>query len=958
MNRRKARAVPLVAFPPGRPGWAAHSTIQNMKYGLLLFFLVSFSTAFAQLLSVGKLTCEWKETPLGIERSKPLLSWQLFSGKRGVLQTAYRVLVADDSLLLKKNVGNLWDSKKVSSDASINVAYDGTALLPAKNYFWKVMVWDNQSSTATSKIASWQTGLFTEAHWKSAKWIAYEKLADSNVNVLPTDGKRDTYAGSNVLPLFRKLFAVKKPVRSATLFISGLGHFEASLNGKKIGENFLDPGWTKYDKQALYVPFDVTGQLKKGISVIGVMLGNGFYYVPPVTGRFRKLKTAFGFPKMICRLVIAYSDGTAEDIVSDESWRTSTSPITFSSIYGGEDYDARAEQKGWNATAFRETTWKNALVVDGPPELKAQMAEPLKVMEVFQPKNLRYIENDTLVYDLGQNMSGIPQITVQGKRGDTVRIYPAELVKVSGSVTQRASGGPYYLQYILKGDSEETWQPRFTYYGFRYLQVVGATAQAQDNPKRLPVINDIKGLHTRNAAKTIGQFSSSNDLFNKTYKLIDWSVKSNIASVFTDCPHREKLGWLEQTYLMGNSVHYMYDLPNLFRKTVADMRYSQLPDGLVPEIAPEYVKFDWGDGMFRDSPEWGSAAVIVPWYLYKWYGDKAVLRDSYGMMKRYMAYLQTKAKGNILSQGLGDWYDIGPKPPGISQQTPIGVTGTAIYYYDLTTLSTIASLLKQDEDAKGYQQLAMQVKQSFNDSFYHPETKQYATGSQTANAMAIYMKLVNPADKDAVLQNLVADIQKNNLTAGDIGYRFVLAVLHQAGRDDVIYNMNNRSDVPGYGYQLAKGATALTESWQALPTVSNNHFMLGHLMEWFYAGLGGIEQADNSIAYKEITIDPRPIGDMRTASVSYECPYGLIKTEWERSGMSFQLSVTVPANTTATVYLSAEATALREGNEKAEGRPGVKIIGEQNGKLAVKVGSGTYRFFATLTKSGQQKTTD
>jgi hypothetical protein len=311
-------------------------------------------------------------------------------------------------------------------------------------------------------------------------------------------------------------------------------------------------------------------------------------------------------------------------------------------------------------------------------------------MEEFSARKVNAVLPATSVFDFGQNASAIVEIKLSGKKGDTVRIIPSELLKADSSATQRSSGGPYHFQYILKGDCIETWRPRFTYYGFRYVQITGVVLKGETNPTQLPTLLEVKALHIRNSAKKIGSFSSSNELFNQTYELISWAIKSNTVSVLTDCPHREKLGWLEQAHLMGNALRYNYDLVNLYRKQVQDMKYSQTSDGLVPEIAPEYVKFEWGDGMFRDSPEWGSNCILTPWDLFKWYGDIEILQNSYDMMKRYIEYLQTKARGNILSQGLGDWYDLGPKPPGVSQLTPMGVTATAIYYHDLSVLTEIA----------------------------------------------------------------------------------------------------------------------------------------------------------------------------------------------------------------------------------------------------------------------------
>ncbi|UOQ67999.1 family 78 glycoside hydrolase catalytic domain [Hymenobacter volaticus] len=915
---------------------------------MLLVFVLYCSWASAQQLAVSNLKCEYQHNPLGVQRATPIFSWELTSDQRATKQTGYRILVADTEKQLGNNIGNVWDSQKVTSSASIQVSYAGAPLKATETYYWKVMVWDQAQRASTwSGPARWQMGLLTAADWQGAQWIAYEKLPDEHVNVLPTDGKKDVFVGNNVLPLLRKDFTVRKKLQRATAYVCGLGQFEMHLNGQKVGDHFLDPAWTKYDKHAQYVTFDVTDQLRKGANTVGVLLGNGFYYVPPVKGRFRKLKTAFGYPKMLCRVVLDYQDGSTENVLSDATWKTSPGPVTFSSIYGGEDYNATLEQPGWDTPRFNDKTWKPALLVSGPPELSAQAADPLKVHETFAPQKITSLPANKWVYDFGQNASGIIELQVQGQAGDTVRILPAELLKDDNTITQKNSGGPYYFTYVLKGKGVETWQPRFSYYGFRYAQVEGSVPKGEANPNNRPVVLKLTALHTRNAAPRVGEFSCSNDLFNRTNSLIDWSIKSNMASVFTDCPHREKLGWQEETHLMGPSVRYNYDIAALCRKVIEDLRVSQTPEGLIPEIAPEYVKFEWGGDMFRDSPEWGSSSVILPWYVYQWYGDKQVLLESYPMMQRYVTYLGTKAQGYILSQGLGDWYDLGPKPPGVSQQTPMGVTGTATYYYDLTILTTIARLLGKPADAAAYEKLAAEVKTAFNAKFFNRGTKQYATGSQAANAMAVYMGLVEPADKAAVVENIVLDIRNrdNSLTAGDIGYRYLLKVLDDEGRSDVIFAMNNRADVPGYGYQLTKGATALTESWAALPSVSNNHLMLGHLMEWFYGGLAGIRPAEDAVAFNKIDIRPEPVGDVTSAKASHLSPYGLIANEWKKTSTRFELTVTIPANTTATIHLPATASSIiTESGQQLHQRKELTSLGFNKGKTRVQVGSGTYHF--------------
>ncbi|WP_345953461.1 family 78 glycoside hydrolase catalytic domain [Mucilaginibacter sp. PAMB04168] len=917
--------------------------------------------ALAQNLKVANLQCEYKANAIGVDVAAPELSWQLQSSGYNVTQTSYQVLVADNADALGKNTGNVWDSKKVASSASIQVLYRGKPLQSAKTYYWKVKVWDNQQHTSGwSKPAQWQMGLLTKADWKGAQWIAYDELPDSSriTPLIHLRGPKKLSEANDVLPLLRKTFAINKPVKKATLYICGLGHFELSINGTKTGDHFLDPGWTDYDDQALYVPFDVTSQLKQGGNAIGVMLGNGFYFIPRDT-RYRKLTGAYGHPKMICRLVTEYADGTAESVVSDQSWKTTAGPITYTSIYGGEDYDANKEQPGWDKPGFNDAGWKKVITVTGSPRLDAQIAEPLKVFQQFNPKSVKslgagvtgqYIKskdttvkqqvmNNRVLYDFGQNLSGIVQITVKGKKGDTVRIYPAELLATEGTINQKGSGNPHYYDYVLKGGGEETWQPRFTYYGFRYAQVENAVAKDEANPHNLPVVTAIKSLHTRNAAPEVGRFACSNELFNKTFTLIDWAIRSNMASVFTDCPHREKLGWLEEAHLVGSSIRYTYDIANLSRKCIDDMRYSQTPEGLVPEISPEFTNFG---GMFRDSPEWGSNAIILPWYVYQWYGDKKVLTDGYPVMLKYLDYLAGMAKDHILTQGLGDWYDLGPNSPGLSQHTTKGVTATAIYHYDLQIMSQIARLLGKPADAVKFDKLAAEVKKSFNHTFFNVQTKQYATGSQTSNAMAVYCGLVEPQYKDAVIANLIKDIRNrnNSLTAGDIGFRYLLRVLDDAGRSDVIFEMNNRDDVPGYGYQLAKGATALTESWQALAGVSNNHLMLGHIAEWFYSALAGIRPG-GGVAFKDIEIRPEPVGDVTSAQASHESPYGTISTKWEKKNGAFVMEVEVPVNTGAAVYLPVSQTAKITMNGKS-----VKAQSYNKGKAMVKIGSGKYSFTA------------
>ncbi len=883
-----------------------------MKRLLIIANLFFFSLCIQAQLKVVNLRCQYLQNPIGVDAPQPALSWELQSAQKNVLQTAYKILVAEDSIELKNGNAGIWNSNKIQSSASIQVQYAGKKLEPSKKYFWKVQVWDNKGNMAESGIAFWQMGLLQAADWSNAKWIGYDEITDS-LRIAPhmhLNGKKSWGPRPDVVPMMRKEFSISKKIKSATAFICGLGHFELYINGSKTGDHFLDPGWTNYDRQAQYVSFDITHDLQQGANAIGVMLGNGFYYIPGQ--RYRKMTGAYGHPKMIMKTMIEYEDGSMEQIISDESWKTISSPIIFSSMYGGEDYDATMEQPGWNKPGFDAAAWKNVIITTGPPQLDAQLQLPVKIMERFSPISKRELKKNVWMYDLGQNFSGIPAITVHGNTGDTIRIYCAELLNSDGTANQKATGSPSYFTYVLKGGADESWQPRFTYTGFRYMQVY---CIAKDSLQASPVVKNIEGLHIRNAAPSTGSFSCSNKLFNITYQLINWAIKSNTVSVSTDCPHREKLGWLEQSHLMGASVQYNYDIAALNKKIISDMRFTQYANGKMPEIAPEFTVFT---APFDESPEWGSASIILPWYHYQWYGDKQLLAAAYPMMQRYIDYLLTKDSVFILKHGLGDWFDIGPKKSGFTQMTKMGITATATLYYDASIMTEIAQLLNKPADVKNYTQLAANVKSAFNAAFFNKQTMQYDSASQTANAIALYMGLVEPQYKSAVVKALVNDIKNrgNALTAGDIGYRYVLRALEEAGRSDVIFDMNSRDDVPGYGFQLKHGATALTESWQAYESVSNNHLMLGHLMEWFYSGLGGIRQTNSSVAYKNIEIRPQPVGDVTAAKAMFNSPYGQIVSEWKIVNGKFELNVIIPANTTATIYLPANSKAIKTGSGK------------------------------------------
>jgi len=862
---------------------------------------------------------------MGIQAERPRLSWTLSSTARGEWQSAFQILVASSREKLLSGQADLWNSGKVGTQQTAQVEYGGLPLVSGAVVLWRVRVWDRQGRpSAWSPPAQWSMGLRSEADWR-AHWIGWK----------PQQGARDP------LPIFRKEFRVERKLKRATVHVCGLGFFELRLNGRKVGENVLDPGWTNYRKTALYVTHDVTGSVRPGANAIGVMLGNGMYNVPG--GRYVKFKGSFGPPKLILQLRLEFADGSSQLVVSDSSWKAAPGPIVFSCIYGGEDYDARREQPGWDIPGFGDSSWEPALVMEGPGgRLAAQSAPPIKVMRTFQPVRITAPRHGLRVFDLGQNFSGWPVLNVRGAAGSSVKMTPGELLDQQGLVTQRSSGGPSFFTYTLKGVGTETWCPRFSYYGFRYVQV-----ETQASPDgREPEVLGLAGEFVHSSAAVAGQFTSSNRLLNRIHDLIQFAIRSNLQSVLTDCPHREKLGWLEVPHLLGPAILFGYDAPALYTKIVADMSEAQTAEGLVPNIAPEYTIFQGQGAVFRDSPEWGSAAVIVPWLLHQWYGDAHVLRERYPMMKRYVDYLSSRASGNIVSHGLGDWYDLGPGRPGLAQLTPAGVTATTIYYQDLRILADTAGLLGEREDASSYRLLSEAVRQSFNARFCDKTADQYGGGSQTANAMALVTGLAPPASRSAVLSNLVADIRRrsNHTSAGDVGHRYVIRALTDALRSDVLFDMATRTDAPSYGYQLQQGATSLTEAWDADPRSSQNHCMLGHIEEWFYSGLAGISLDPSAIAFHRIVIRPQLVDGLTGVSADYDSIRGRIASEWAVRNGTFSLRLQIPPNVTATVFIPGLASGVTESGTLASRAEGVKLMGERDGGAVFQVESGQYRF--------------
>ena len=864
-----------------------------------------------------------------------------YAGARGVRQSAWRIVVSSSREKLTQNDGDLWDSGRVVSSETLDIPYGGKPLPMEEEVFWKVEVWDERGAAS-----GWSApARFTKAPADlSAKWIA----------AAPNGSPEGLAEGvTRPMPVFRKQFAIEKPVLRAFLYVSGMGQDEVHVNGRKAGDSELAPGWTDYHKRVLYDTYDVTPLLRQGQNVIGVLLGSGMYNVAHTPGRYQKFAGSFGQPRLLLELHLQFRDGTSEVISTGPDWQRTSGPITFSSTYGGEDYDARAVPAAWDLPGdVTQSVWQSAIVVPGPDgALHPEVTAPIKVMHIYRPVSEKTLPSGAQVFDLGQNFAGWPAITVTGEAGAQIKLIGGELLSADGSVLQGLGyirpGFSQWYTYTLSGHGIESWHPRFSYWGFRYVQVE-VTGKAR--------VLSLEGDAVHSSALETGTFDSSVALLNQIHTLILRAIENNTESVQTDCPHREKLGWLEQTHLMGSAVNYDFDLQRFYNKIEDDMGDAQKANGLVPTTAPEYTVFGGTDD-WDDSPEWGSAAVLDPWIAYRRYGDLGELRAHYPMMCAYVDYLSSRSVDGIVEYGLGDWGDVGPKQPGFGQLTSHSLTSTGIYYDDILAVEAAARLLGGTAEEHKMAALRQFVGDAFQKRFYHPGEHDYDRGSQTADAMALALGLVPPQDRDAVLQHLIADIRAHNdhTTAGEVGFHYVVVALQDNGASNVVLDMLLRRDSPSYGYQLSRGATSLIEAWNAEPNASQDHLMLGHAEEWFYVGMGGIRIDFARDAVNPIVIAPAMLQRIDSASVAYRSVRGEIRVAWKHAQKQTVLNVAIPANTSALVVLPIpDKESVREGAVDASEAQGVQFVGMKDGSPAFRVESGQYRFsFPTAQGSSQ-----
>ena len=884
----------------------------------ILFFVCAFN-AFAGL-SVDRLRCEYLENPLGIDVAQPRLSWILDSSERGQKQTAYQILAASSADALENDQGDLWDSGEVASDQTTFVIYNGKPLASRQACFWKVRSWDKAGKPSPwSKPARWEMGLLKTDDWQ-AQWIA-----------------RTTNIDERPAPMFRRELALDGKIKRARVYICGLGYYELHINGQIVGDQLLNPGYTRYDRRDLYVTHDVTSLLKRGTNAVGVILGNGWFNV--------QTKAVWNFheapwreaPKLLLSLVVEYADGRTTVLGSDGSWKTATGPIVFDSIYGGEIYDARREMPGWDKAGFNDSAWQAAQVVAAPQgRLVAQMMPPIRATQIIKPVKLTEPKPGVFVFDMGQNFAGYTGLTVRGPAGTQVTLRHGERLFPDGSLDTRdieqhikRMGKDQQYQtgsYTLKGGGTEKWHARFTYYGFQYVEVTGFPGR--------PTLDSIRGVFTHSDIPVAGEFECSNPLLNKIWRAGRWSYLSNLQGIPTDCPHREKNGWTGDAHLAAEQGIYNFMPAGVYTKWINDLGDEQKSSGQLPGIVPTGGwGYSWGNG-----PAWDSAFELIPFYLYEYYGDTKPLGDHYDGLKRYVDYLSTRASNNIVNIGLNDWAPF-------KTTTPADITDTAYYYRDTLVVALAASLLGKTDDAAQYTERAEQIKKSFNAKFFNADDGTYGNGSQTSLSCALYQGLVEPENQERVLQNLVASVAKQNghIDTGILGAKYILNTLTDHGRADVAYQMASQKDLPSWGWWIKQGATTLWEAWNG--EESRNHIMYGDISAWFYKTLAGINGDPAAPGFKHFIIRPQPVGDLTFAKAEYESIHGKIVSDWKLKHGQFTLHVVVPPNTTATICVpSAKVNEVLEGGRLAMKAEGVSAFRQTENSANFEVPAGEYSF--------------
>ncbi|HOD50281.1 MAG TPA: family 78 glycoside hydrolase catalytic domain [Candidatus Hydrogenedentes bacterium] len=933
--------------------------MRRIAIGLLLALIVVAagcqhlpSGVKAGTLQPTGLRCEYLENPLGIDKAAPRLSWineSVDPEARGKTQTAYRILAASSAERLEGDTGDLWDSGRVCCADSIQAPYGGQALGARRRVYWKVRVWDEAGMvSAWSEPAWFETGLLADDDW-SALWITRNEALPENEEALFDD---------RPAPLFRKEFRIEKPVRKARAYVTGLGYYELRLNGAKVGDHWLDPGWTSVSQRVLYAVYDVKDVLRQGTNAVGIMLGNGWYNPLPLLmwGHVNiRENLTIGLPRAILQLEVEYADGTRDRIVTDASWKAGAGPVVRNSVYLGEVYDARLEQPGWDAPGFDDSRWEG--VMEAPSEvgpLVAQMAPPIKVGRSIRPASVHEPAPGTFIFDMGENFAGLARLRVEGPAGTRVALRYGELLQDDGTLnpmtavcgqiknrerppdSKRPATAWQEDVYILKGDGVETYVPRFTFRGFRYVEVTGFPGT--------PSLENLEGLVMYSAIEPAGTFRCGNDLYNQIQDVTRRTFLSNLFSVQSDCPHREKFGYGGDIVASSEALIFNFNMAGFYTKAVEDLADAARPNGGFTETSPFVGIADAGLGGGSGPIGWGTAHPLLLRQLHQYYGDRRLIEAQYERVKAWLELIEANAPEHIYVGGISDHESLVEKPE---------LTGTAFYAYNVALAREFAALLGRKDDAARYDALGAKIAAAFNSRYLEPETGRYGAGTQASQAFPLYMNLVPDSARARALDVLINDIaaRDGHLSTGIFGTKYVLDVLSAMGRHDAACAMAGKRAFPGWGYMIEKGATTLWEHWEGSDnTFSNNHPMFGSVSEWFFKHVAGIRPAPDAVGCNRVIIAPGPPQPgLEWAEASYSSVRGLIRAAWRVEGENLHLDVTVPVGVTARVVLPVDAgTELLESGVPAATAAGVAPATGDGSAPSFDVGSGTYHFKARL----------
>jgi len=881
------------------------------------------------MIKIKEVKCEYLKNPIGIGKKTPRFSWIIESDLNGTMQTTYQIIFLNSEDLSEV----IFDTGKVISEQSIHVKYSGPELKSRARYFYKVKVWDNYGNVAESDINYFETGIFDSNEWL-ADWIGINEEKEQRRS-----------------PYLRKEFSLKKKIRKAIVYASALGLYELRINGHRVGDYYFTPGWTSYKKRVQYQTYDVTNMVKEGDNTLGTILGLGWFrgYLG-WEGKRDIYDNNFGF---ILQMHCYYEDGTEEIIKTDETWKYSFGGIIESEIYHGEVYDANLEPYGWDKIGYDDSRWKYAIKLDYTKEtLIAQENIPAKKMEEIKPIKLITTPKGEKVIDFGQNMVGFVRFKVKGEKGQKVVLRHAEVLDKDGNFyIDNLRKAKQRIEYTLRGDSEEIFEPHFTYQGFRYVNV-------EEYPGVIDIDN-FSGIVIYSGMETTGEFECSDELINRLQQNIVWSQKGNFVDVPTDCPQRdERLGWTGDAQVFIRTACFNMDVSLFFYKWLHDLSADQYENGGIPFVIPDILKEDktpgeWGEA--HSSAAWGDAATICPWTIYLCYGDTQILQEQYGSMKKWVEYIRKQGSNEyIWNTGFhfGDWLALDTKEGSYIGATPKELIATAFYAYSTWILAKTAQILEYKNDEKEYYELYEKIKKEFRKEFVTPNGR-LASHTQTAHVLALMFDLLEEKDIPRNVEALIKLLEetKYHLTTGFVGTPYLCHVLTKYGRNDIALKLLKQQDYPSWLYQVTKGATTIWEHWDGIKEDGSfwsadmnsfNHYAYGSIGDWMYRVISGIEILE--AGYKKIMIKPYFEG-FEYVRARHKSMYGDIKVEWVKKEKII-LKVKIPVNTEATIAIEKIDlnTLMRANGQRLNTGYGIKEIKEEDKKVTIVVGSGEYEF--------------